>query len=116
VASDLRYRERRSSEFVTRGAVAIGGRAVQYRRASGVVSDELDGHAVLLDRNAVRMLTLNPVGSLVWHLLDHDRTCAELATLLLPKVRGVTVEQLEIDLASFLAELVAAGVVVALPA
>jgi len=85
---------------------------MQFRRASGVVYDELDGHAVLLDRNAVRMLTLNPVGTLVWQLLDEDRTCAELATLLLPKVRGVTAEQLELDVAAFLDELTDAGVVI----
>jgi len=85
---------------------------MQFRRASGVVYDELDGHAVLLDRNAVRMLTLNPVGTLVWQLLDEDRTCAELATLLLPKVRGVTAAQLELDVAAFLDELTDAGVVI----
>jgi hypothetical protein len=85
---------------------------MQFRRASGVAYDELDGHAVILDRSAVTMLTLNPVGTLVWQLLDDDRTCAELTALLLPKVRGVTAEQLEIDVASFLNELVEAGVVI----
>jgi hypothetical protein len=86
---------------------------MQFRRASGVIYEELDGHAVLLDRNAVRMVTLNPVGTLVWQLLDDDRTSAELVTLLRPKVRGVTVEQLETDVASFMEELVDVGVVVA---
>jgi hypothetical protein len=85
---------------------------MQFRRATGVVYDELDGHAVLLDRGAVRMLTLNPVGTLVWQLLDDDRTCAQLTALLLPKVQGVTAEQLAIDVASFLDELVEAGVVI----
>ena len=85
---------------------------MQFRRAPDVTSDELDGHAVLLDRSAVKMLTLNPVGTLVWRLLDDDRSCAELTTLLLPKVRGVTAEQLEVDVASFLDELVDAGMVI----
>ena len=85
---------------------------MQFRRASGVMHERLDGHAVLLDPDAVRMLTLNPVGTLVWELLDEDRTCAELATLLSPKVRGVTAEQLEVDVRSFLDELVEARVVV----
>ena len=85
---------------------------MQFRRATGVVYDELDSHAVLLDRGAVRMLTLNPVGTLVWQLLDDDRTCAQLTTLLLPRVQGVTAEQLAIDVASFLDELVEAGVVI----
>lgn len=85
---------------------------MQFRRAPNVTYDELDGHAVLLDRSAVKMLTLNPVGTLVWQLLDDDRTCAELTSLLLPRLRAVTAEQLEIDVASFLSELVEAGVVI----
>ena len=85
---------------------------MQFRRASDLTCDELNGLAVILDRSAVRMLTLNPVGTLVWRLLDDDRSCAELTTLLLPKVRGVTAEQLEADVASFLNELVEAGVVI----
>ena len=86
---------------------------MQFRRASGVIYDEIDGHAVLLDRNAVRMVTLNPVGTLVWELLDDQRSSGELVTLLRPKVRDVTVEQLETDVAAFLDELVELGVVIA---
>jgi hypothetical protein len=85
---------------------------VQFRRATGVIHEELDGHAVLLDPSAAKMLTLNAVGTLVWQLLDDDRTCAELTTRLLPQVRGVSAEQLEVDVASFLGELVEAGVVI----
>ena len=85
---------------------------MQFRRAAGVIHEELDGHAVLLDPTALSMLTLNPVGTLVWQLLDDDPTCAELTTRLLPMVRGVTAEQLELDVASFLDELVNAGVVI----
>ena len=85
---------------------------MHFRRASGVICDELDGHAVLLDPNAVKMLTLNSVGTLVWQLLDDDRTSAELTTRLLPRVRGVTAEQLEADVTTFLDELVSAGMVV----
>ena len=86
---------------------------MQFRRASGVIHEQLDGQAVLLDPDAVRMLTLNPVGTLVWDLLDEQRTCAELVTLLSPKLRGVTTAQLEADVRSFLGELVKAGVVIA---
>lgn len=85
---------------------------MRFRRASDVVGDVLDGHAVLLDPDAAKMLTLNPVGTLVWRHLDGDRTCAELVTLLLPNLQGVTAEQLEDDIAAFLRELVDAGVVI----
>jgi coenzyme PQQ synthesis protein D (PqqD) len=97
---------------VIRDSAGIEGTGMQFQRASGVMHELLDGHAVLLDPDAVRMLTLNPVGTLVWELLDEDRTCAELVTLLTPKVRGVTAEQLEADVRSFLDELVEARVVV----
>ena len=86
---------------------------MQFRRASGVIHEQLDGHAVLLDPDAVRMLTLNPVGTLVWELLGDGHTCTELTTLLLPKVRGVSAEQLELDVRTFLEELIEAGVVIA---
>jgi len=86
---------------------------MQFRRAAGVIYEQLDGHAVLLDPEAVRMLTLNPVGTLAWELLDDHRTCGEVTTLLLPKVRGVSAEQLELDVRAFLDELIEAGVVIA---
>src|SRR5215510_5618843 len=110
----LRYREPAIDESLAFVATSAS-RAVhmQFRRASGVIYDELDGHAVLLDQGAVRMITLNPVGTLIWELLDEDRSCAELTTLLLPKVRGVTTKELEADVASFLEELVEDGVVIA---
>lgn len=78
-----------------------------------MIHEQLDGQAVLLDPDAVHLVTLNPVGSLVWDLLDEERTRAELVGQLLPKVRGVTVEDLDVDVAAFLAELVEIGVVVA---
>ena len=48
--------------------------AARFRRAADVPHDELDGLAVLLDPPAVKMLTLNPVGTLVRGLHDDDRT------------------------------------------
>jgi len=110
----LRYREPTIDQSLSFAATpASRAQHMQFRRASGVISDELNGHAVLLDRGAVRMVTLNPIGTLVWQLLDDDRTCSEVVTLLLPNVRGVTIEQLETDVASFLDELVEVGVVIA---
>ena len=75
---------------------------MQYRRAIDVTDDVLDGHAVLLDPGATKMLTLNPVGTLVWRHLDDNRTCAELVTLIMPLVQGVTAEQLQVDVTAFL--------------
>jgi Coenzyme PQQ synthesis protein D (PqqD) len=86
---------------------------MRFRRAAEATFDVLDGHAVIIDPGAVRMLTLNPVGTLVWQHLDVDRTCEELTAMLLPMLTGISVEQLALDIASFLDELMAAGLVVA---
>ena len=85
---------------------------MQFRRATGVMHEQLDGQAVLLDPDAVRLVTLNAVGTLVWELLEEERTQAELVAKLLPMVRGVTAETLDVDVAAFLEELVDVGVVV----
>lgn len=86
---------------------------MRFRRSPDVTYDVLDGHAVLIDPGAVEMLTLNPVGTLVWQHLDDTKSCDELAAALLPLLTGVTAEQLEFDIAAFLRELADAGLVTA---
>jgi hypothetical protein len=86
---------------------------MRYRRAAQATYDVLDHHAVIIDPGAAKMLTLNPVGTLVWQHLDVDRSCAELTAMLVPMLTGISPEQLELDIASFLDELMAAGLVVA---
>jgi hypothetical protein len=70
-----------------------------------VTYDILDGHAVLVHPDAVEMLTLNTVGTLVWERLDGRLDARELAEALLPLLEGVTGEGLTADIAAFLAGL-----------
>jgi hypothetical protein len=86
---------------------------MRFRRAAQATFDVLDDHAVIVEPGAATMLTLNPVGTLVWQRLDVDRTCEELSAMLLPMLTDISPEQLALDIASFLDELVAAGLVVA---
>ena len=75
------------------------------RRSPQVTYDVLDGRAVLVHPEVVQMLTLNQVGTLVWQQLDGEMGPHELTAALLPLLKGVSAEQLEADIANFLAGL-----------
>lgn len=83
------------------------------RRAQDVVYEVVAGRAVLIDPAGVELITLNPVGTLVWQALDGDGDgdAATLAQRLLPEFEGVTAEQLERDIEAFLHELLDLGLV-----
>lgn len=68
--------------------------------------------AVLLDASGTELITLNPVGSLVWNELDGRRDADELAASLHEKFAGVELTELRADVAAFLDELVELGLVV----
>lgn len=81
------------------------------QRAPDVVYEVVDGRAVLIDPTGVELITLNPVGTLVWQALDSGGDAATLAQRLLPEFEGVTAEQLERDIDAFLGELLGLGLV-----
>ena len=83
------------------------------RRAQDVVYEVVAGRAVLIDPAGVELITLNPVGTLVWQALDGDGEgdAATLTQRLLPEFEGVTAEQLERDIEAFLNELLDLGLV-----
>lgn len=78
-------------------------------RADGVVYEVVDGQAVLVDAAGHEMITLNPVGTLIWQALDGESDTAALAERLLPQLEGVTSDQLQNDVAAFLRELLDLG-------
>jgi hypothetical protein len=85
---------------------------MQVQRADDVLFEIIDATAVLVDPDGRELFTLNPVGSLVWEALADHGELAALADHLLPKLSGVERDQLETDIAAFLDELRAAGLVV----
>ncbi len=89
--------------------------ARRLRRADDVVFDMAGERAVLLDAAGTELITLNPVGSLVWNELDGDRGPGELAADLHPRFDGVSEQELRDDIASFLDELAELGLVVDAP-
>jgi hypothetical protein len=82
-----------------------------WQRSPRVVYEVVDGEAVLVDPEGKELLTLNPVGTLVWEELDGHRGPAELAAALIGRFDGVTRTEIERDIGSFLAEVDAAGLV-----
>ena len=82
------------------------------RRAQDVVFEVVDGRAILIDAEGKELITLNPVGSLVWNALDGERDVAAVADHLLPTFEGVTKAQLESDVGKFLGEMSDEGLVV----
>ena len=83
-----------------------------FRRADDVLFELFEDRAVLLDPAGTELLTLNPMGTLVWQALDEAHEASTLAERLLPEVRGVTGEQLQGDIQAFLLELEDLGLVV----
>jgi hypothetical protein len=81
------------------------------RRADHVIWEVTGARAVLLDPDGTELITLNPVGTLVWDAID-GRTPDAIADLLHPQFEGVTREQLAIDVRAFLDDLEQLGVIV----
>lgn len=82
-----------------------------WQRAPRVVYEIVDGQAVVVDPDGTELLTLNPMGTLVWEELDGRRGPAELAAALVGRFEDVTEPEMERDIATFLVEVEEAGLV-----
>jgi hypothetical protein len=81
------------------------------RRADHVIWEVTGTRAVLLDPDGSELITLNPVGTLVWEAID-GQSPDVIADLIHPRLEGVTREQLATDVRAFLDELEELGVIV----
>ncbi len=81
------------------------------RRAESVTYDIVDGRAILVDPQGAELLTLNPVGTMVWEALDDQRDVADLAEHLVAHLDGVDLDEAHADVTRFLAELRELGLV-----
>ena len=88
----------------------VAGR--RLRRNNEVVFDMAGERAVLLDASGRELITLNPVGSIVWNELDGARDAAALAADLHGRFTGVDHDELTRDIDAFLDELAALGLAV----
>lgn len=84
-----------------------------YRRADGVLSEVLDGRAMLVAPDGTELITLNPTGTAVWDALGNASEPGEIAARLQETRSDVALDVLEGDVRTFLAELEEAALVVA---
>ncbi|HEU4404296.1 MAG TPA: PqqD family protein [Polyangiaceae bacterium] len=79
-------------------------------RAPDAVWREVDGRAAVISLDGGRIRTLNPVGTLVWSLLD-GRPVAALREALAERYPEVAADELARDLDAFLDDLTRRGLV-----
>src|SRR5947207_8545449 len=75
------------------------------QRTPGVTSEVVEGQAVLIAPAGKEVITLNPVGTLVWGALESPRAVQEVVDELLPRFTGVERQELEEDVLGFVDEL-----------
>jgi hypothetical protein len=80
------------------------------RPSSRCAWQTLEGEAVILDLEGRRVMGLNPVGSLVWNLLDGKRTAAEIAAAVADRFQIANHRAAE-DVGAFLSALSARGLI-----
>ncbi len=83
-----------------------------YRRADGVLSEILEGRAMLVAADGTELITLNPTGTAVWDALGDLGDPAAIASRLHETRPDVALDVLEADVQSFLTELEEAALVV----
>jgi hypothetical protein len=85
---------------------------VAYRRADGVLSEILEGRAMLVASDGTELITLNATGTAVWNALADVGDPTTIAARLSEERPGVALDVLEADVRSFLSELEEAALVV----
>jgi hypothetical protein len=79
------------------------------RQAPGVLTETAGDRAILLGADNQEIITLNPVGSVIWGLLDQDRDADELVALVIERFPDAPAAQVPENVSDFLRELDAAG-------
>jgi hypothetical protein len=87
--------------------------SLTYRRSDEVVFEIAGNRAVLLAADGRELITLNPVGTIVWELLARPCDLGTLTQSLRDVFPEVSASTLEVDADRFLASLVASNLVVA---
>jgi hypothetical protein len=84
-----------------------------FHPAPGVLAEQIDGRALLIDATSSELITLNPVGSVVWDAMSKGaHTVDEMVTAVAAAFDDAPADLLADDVAGFLDELLAARLVV----
>lgn len=82
-------------------------------QSNSVVFEVVDDRAVLVDPSGSELITLNPVGSLIWEALAEPTDAESITERLLPKFEDVTRDELHADIIAFIEELTELGLLTA---
>lgn len=88
---------------------------VRYRRAEDMTWDDAGERAVILDAQGSTLITLNPVGTILWHELAEPRDAQGLIDHLSGAFPEVDLGQIRHDVEGFVDSLLAEGLLVAVP-
>ncbi len=83
-----------------------------YRHAEHITWDRADDRVVVLDPDGSTLVTLNPLGSVLWSELDEPRETTELVERLHGDFPDVGIPQLTDDVETYLSSLLAEGLLV----
>ena len=84
---------------------------MRYRRADGVLHQEVDGVVVLITAAGDELLDLNATGSVVWRALADGADPAALVEAVVAEFPDAPADVVAADVEAFLAELVGDGLV-----
>ncbi len=79
---------------------------VRYERSDEVTWDDAGDRVVILDAEGATIITLNPVGSLLWRRIDSACTADDLVDHLSSTFPDVERAQLATDVEEFVSQLV----------
>jgi hypothetical protein len=76
-----------------------------------VLAEVIDDQAALVTSDGTELITLNPVGTVVWDALSATNDVAGIVDLVVRACEPVDRARVDADVRNFLAELAAAGLV-----
>jgi len=77
--------------------------------------DDTGERAVILDSRGSTLITLNPVGTILWHELAEARDTHELSRRLAAAFPDVDREQIHDDVEDFVSQLLDEGIILTIP-
>ena len=77
------------------------------KQSSNLVGRQVDDGLVLVSPQEGEVKVLNPIGAVIWHLIDGERTIESIETQLATHFNGVPAEQIKVDLDRFVTDLIA---------
>lgn len=83
-----------------------------FSRAPGALTEHVEGKAMVVRPDGSELLTLNPVGTIVWDALDGGAERTALIDAVAARFPSVERARIERDVDAFLDQLAGAGLVV----